>query len=62
MQHIITIEELRTRSLWDLRKLREALRRYLAELRPGTAEHAVILQTLQNVEAVLFERKRACRP
>ena len=62
MQHVITIEELRTRSTWDLRKLQEALRSYLAELQPDTAEYAAVQKILQNVEVVLFERVLAVRP
>ena len=58
----ISIEELRTRSDWDLIALQRAIGACLAELEPGTAEHTAMLRTWRNIVIVRTERRPTARP
>jgi len=58
----ISIEELRTRSDWDLIALQRAIGACLADLTPGTAEHTAMLRTWRSIAIVLRERGPGRRP
>jgi len=58
----ISIEELRTRSDWDLIALHRAIGAHLAELAPGTAEYTNMLRTWCSIAVVLRERGPDRRP
>lgn len=62
MLHEISIEELRTRSDWDLIALQRTIGAHLAELEPGTGEHTAMLRTWRSIAIVLRERSPDRRP
>jgi hypothetical protein len=62
MRKDISIEELRTRSDWDLVALQRAVGACLADHAPGTAEYTAMLRTWRNIAVVLRERRRAPYP
>ncbi len=62
MLTVISIEELRTRSLWDLRAMEAALRWLLAHLDPSDPDLPIVRDTHWNVLQALHERRIEWRP